>query len=144
AMAGQALETGLLEHLLEIGHAGKHRRNLLERIADFIGQQPRYRRLAGARGAPEDERTQSTAGDHAAQCAVRPEQMGLADHFVQRTRPQLVGQRPGAVGFGGVGGKEIGHGWRSSGLRPAIPWVTGTQLAVDTLPPPSNPYPPTM
>ena len=50
-----------VEHLLQIGDAGKHRRELLEMQFGRLGQQPRHGGLAGARRPPEDHRAERCA-----------------------------------------------------------------------------------
>src|SRR5690606_30673672 len=90
AVAGEAFEARFLENLLEVGNARKDGRDLLELEADLIGEETRDRCLAGAGRPPEDERAQTTGGQHAAQRATGAKQMLLTYDFVQRARPQLV------------------------------------------------------
>jgi hypothetical protein len=68
-----------VERLLQIGDAGKHRRELFEMQLGGIGQEPRNRGLAGARRSPEDQRTQRARRKHARQRAIGPQDMILAD-----------------------------------------------------------------
>ena len=102
------LEAGFLEHLLEVGHPRKHRRNLLEPIADFIREKPRDGGLARPRRSPQDQRAEPARGDHPPQRAVGTEQVPLADHFVEGLGTQPVGER--AVGrLVSLNREEIGH-----------------------------------
>ncbi len=82
-----------VEHLLEVGDAGKNRRDLLELQFGGVRQEPRDRRLAGAGRPPEDERAERTRLQHAGERAVAPEQVILADDLAELARPQFVGER---------------------------------------------------
>src|SRR5262249_8745277 len=62
-----------------------------------LREQPRHCSLAGAGRPPEDERAQRTGIEEALERAIGAEQMVLADDFVQRLRPQLVGKGPRRV-----------------------------------------------
>ena len=79
SLAGLAPGARRVERLLQIGDAGKHRRELLEMQFGGIRQQPRHRGLAGARRSPEDQRAQRARRQHACQRAVGAEDMILAD-----------------------------------------------------------------
>ena len=57
------------------------------------GDQPRQRRLAGARRAPEDDRLQAVVLDRLAQRTARAEQRLLADELVERARAHALGER---------------------------------------------------
>src|SRR5215831_14882881 len=83
---------GGVEHLLEIGDAGKNRRDLLEMQIGRLRQQPRNRGLAGAGRAPKDQRAQGSRLEQARKRAIRPEQMILAHHVTELRRPQLIGE----------------------------------------------------
>lgn len=83
--------------LLEVGDAGKDRRDRFESHAHRVGQQARYRRLAGPRRSPEHDRGQAAGRDHPADRAIRTGQMILADDIGQADRTQPIGQR-GMVG----------------------------------------------
>ena len=63
----------------------------------LVGQQPRHRGLAGAGRAPEDQRAERAAVEHARQRAVRAEQVVLADDIGELLRAELVGERPRRV-----------------------------------------------
>ena len=67
--------------------------------AGLVGEQPRHRGLAGAGRAPEDQRAERVALQHAGQRAVGTEQMVLADHVGELLRAELVGERPRRVGI---------------------------------------------
>ena len=97
APAVGATQPRRLEHLLQIGDAGKDRRDLLEGVIHLMGEQPRHGGLAGARRAPEDHRTEARRLEHARQDPALARQMFLADDLAELARPQPVGQRPGAV-----------------------------------------------
>ena len=112
------------EHLLEVGDAREDRRDGDEAHADRVGEQPRDRGLAGAGRPPQDHRGELARRDHPPDRAVRPGQMLLADHLVERARPQPVGERRivarrGArVRLGRVVLEEIGHARRPLEPRP--------------------------
>ena len=110
ALAHFASRARGIEHLLEVGDAGEHGRDLLELELGRIRQKPRHRRLAGAGRAPEDHRAERARLAHARDHAVRSEQMILADDFAERLRPQLVGKRARRFLFKAGGGEEIGAG----------------------------------
>src|SRR5262249_57718809 len=82
-----------VEHLLEVSDAGEDRRDLLEIEIGRSRQQPRDRGLAGAGRPPKDERAERSRIEQARECAVRPEQMVLADDLAELRRPQLIGER---------------------------------------------------
>ena len=70
--------------------------------------------FADAGRAPEDERGEGAAGEHAGKAALRAKQMLLAGDVAQGARAQAFGQRL-ALGWGrsGFGGGEqiiLGHG----------------------------------
>ena len=79
ALAHLAAGARGVEHLLQVGDAGKHRGNLLEMQFGRIRQQPRHRGLAGAGRAPEHQRAQRARLQHARQRAVGTQDMILAD-----------------------------------------------------------------
>ena len=82
-----------LEHLLEIGDAGKNRRNLLEGKIGLVGQQPGDRRLAGSRRPQKIRLPSLPERDHAGQRAALAGQVLLPDHVGEALRAQAVGQR---------------------------------------------------
>ena len=98
-----------LEGLLEIGDAGEDRRHLLEDEAGGAGEQPRDRRLAGARRPPEDDRRHAPGRDHAGQDAFGTGEMVLPDDVGELLRPQAVGQRPRRILVEPRRLEEIGH-----------------------------------
>ena len=59
----------------------------------LVGDDPRERRFAHARRAPEDHRGNLVALNQAAQHLARAQKMGLAHIFFQRARAQPGGQR---------------------------------------------------
>ena len=83
ALPDLAARARRVEHLLEVGDAGKDRRDLLERELGRIGQQPRHGGLAGAGRPPEDQRAERARREHAGQRAVGAEQLILADDFAE-------------------------------------------------------------
>ena len=107
-----AAGAGHLEGLAQIGDAGKHRRDLLERQTHPVGQQPGDGGLAGAWRPPKNKRGQPARRQHATERAIGPEQMILAHHILQAGRTQAVRQRP-PLGLGRrllLAGEEIAHG----------------------------------
>src|SRR5258708_4488687 len=95
----------LVEHLLEIGHAGEDRRSLHEMQVGRLREQPRHGGLAGARRPPEHQRTEHARVEHAGERAVGAEQMVLSDHVGQAGWSQFVGERARRVAFE-AGGRE--------------------------------------
>ena len=83
----------------DVGHAARHRAELTPRAAGAIGEEPRERRLAAARRAPQDQRRPVAGLDDAGQRAVGPDQVRLADELVERPRPHPRRKR------------RIGHAW---------------------------------
>jgi len=86
ALAHLAPRTRRIEHLLQVGDAGKHRRDLFEMQLGGVGEQPRHRGLAGARRSPEHQRPQRARLQHARQRAVGPEDVILADDIRKLAR----------------------------------------------------------
>src|SRR3546814_10083394 len=70
---------GIGEGLSEIGDAREDRRQRCEAHTHGFGEQPRDRRLAGARRPPEYDRRQLPCGDHTADRAFGAGQMLLPD-----------------------------------------------------------------
>ena len=93
ALAVLAALARRLEDLAQVGNTGEHRRQGLEMQVGRLGQQPRDRRLAATRRAPQDQRAELARRQHAAERAVRSEQMVLAEDLGQRARPQAFGER---------------------------------------------------
>src|SRR5438045_397110 len=60
-----------------------------------LSSSARQRRLARARGTPEDDRLQQIALDGFAQRPAACEKVALADEFVERARTHPLGQRGG-------------------------------------------------
>ena len=59
----------------------------------LVGQQPRKAGLAGAWRSPENDRGQSSGGNHAANRAIAADEMILADDLGELARTQAVRQR---------------------------------------------------
>src|SRR2546429_1710798 len=118
ALAHLAAGACRVEHLLEVGDAGKHRGNLLEMQFGGVRQQPRDRGLAGAGRPPEHQRTQGPRRQHPRQRAVGTENVILSDDIGERARAQPVRQRTRRILFHPCRGKEIG---RLAGLLRAHP-----------------------
>src|SRR6185312_11593780 len=97
-----------VEHLLEVGDAGKHGRNLLEMQFGGVRQQPRHGGLAGAGRSPEHQRAQRARLQHARQRAIGTEDVILSDDIGERARTEPVGQRTGRVLLHPCRGKEVG------------------------------------
>ncbi len=93
ALAHLAALPGRVEHLAQIRHAGKDRRQRLEYQIRALRQQSGDRRLAAARRAPEDHRGQFAVRDHSADRSIGGEQMVLTDDFREAVRAKQVGQR---------------------------------------------------
>ena len=109
ALPGFAAQPRRIEHFLQVGDAGKDRRNLLEIKFGRMRKEPRHRGLAGAGRAPENQRAERARLQHARKRAVGAEQMVLADDVGKRVRTQLVGERPRRVAVETAGGEQ---GWR--------------------------------
>src|SRR6187399_3037457 len=118
ALAHLAPGARRIEHLLEVGDAGKHRGNLLEMQFGGVRQQPRHRGLAGAGRAPEHQRAQRARLQHPCQRAVGTEDVILADNVGKRARAQPVGQRTRRILLHARRGEEVG---RFAGLLRAHP-----------------------
>ncbi len=71
------------ETLLQVGDAGKDRRDLFEMEIADSSQQPRQGGLSGTRRPPEHQRHDSPGFDHAPQPAVGAEQLILTDNLVE-------------------------------------------------------------
>src|SRR5580704_11571563 len=93
ALPGFPAQPRLLEHFLQVGDAGKDRRNLLEIKFGFAGKEPRHSGFARARRAPEDQRAERARLQHPGQRAVRTKQMILPNNVGELVRAQLVGKR---------------------------------------------------
>ena len=70
------------------------RRELLEMQIGDLGEQPRHGGLAGAGRSPEHDRGEPSGLDHAAEDALLAKEMILADHLIERRRPEPIGERP--------------------------------------------------
>jgi hypothetical protein len=90
-----ALALGLcsLDRVADVLHTAEHRRDGDEFEPEGRRHQPRQRGLADARRPPQNHRVRSLRCEGHAQRLVRPEQMLLADHLVDRLRSQALGQR---------------------------------------------------
>ena len=107
ALAGLAPRAGRVERLLQVGDAGKHRRELLEMQFGGIRQKPRHGGLAGARRSPEDQRAERARLQHARQRAVRPQDVILADDLGERARTHPVRQRMRRILRHPCGGEQV-------------------------------------
>ena len=110
-----------LDRLADVLDAAEHRRHGDELGVERVGHQARQRRLADARRAPQDHRVQPPGFEGDAQRLAGAEQVALADHLVERLRPQPFGERRG----GGVGEAEfergLGHGPVRDAGAPILP-----------------------
>ena len=95
-----------LEHLPEVGNAGKDRREQLEMQIDPVGQQLRKGRLAAAGRTPEDHRRNLAGCQHAGDGAVLADEMVLADDVADLLRAQAVCEGSRCLGF-----EKTGHGF---------------------------------
>ena len=98
ALARRRHLLGIGEGLPEVGDAREDRRQWRKAHTDGFGEQPRDRRLAGARRAPEDDRRQLARRDHAADRAFGAGQMFLPDDIGERAGAQSLGERHGSGG----------------------------------------------
>src|SRR6185437_4147375 len=71
----------------------EHRRERLEMHRGRLGEEPRDGRLAAAGWPPEDHRGEAMLRHHAADGALRSEQVILPHHLGELLRPELVGER---------------------------------------------------
>ena len=108
ALADLAPGPRRVEHLLQIGDAGKDRRNLLEMELGRTRKEPRDGGLAGTGRPPEDERAEGARAEHPGERAVRAKEMILADDRGKRFRAQLVGQRPRRIALRPAAAKKVG------------------------------------
>ena len=88
-----------LEHLAQVGDAGKHSRQRLEFEIGAVRQQACDRGLAAAGRPPQDHRGELPARDHSSDRAIRAEQMILPHDLAEALRPQAVGERPRRLVF---------------------------------------------
>ena len=93
-----------LEHLAQVGDAGKDSRQRLEFEIGAVRQQACDRGLAAAGRPPQDHRGELPARDHSSDRAIRAEQMNLPHDLAEALRPQAVGERPRRLVF-----EEGGH-----------------------------------
>ena len=92
---------GLRHHLADFLDARQHGAERDEPRLRRVGDDPRERRLAGARRPPEDDRLEQVALDRLAQRPAGCQQLLLADEFVEGPRPHPLGERsPGGGGAG--------------------------------------------
>ena len=82
----------------------------------LAADQPRHRRLAGARRAPEDHRAERRRLQHPRQRALGPGQMLLARDFGESLRAQPLGQRRRRR----QGAEDVGGAVHGS-ISPAVP-----------------------
>ena len=90
-----AQHRGCGDRLSQVDDAGRYRRQLGEFIPRLGRDQPGDRRLADAGRAPQDERRQPLAAEHAAQRTIGSEEMVLADDLRDGGGAQFLGERPG-------------------------------------------------
>ena len=111
ARPGRARRLRPLDRLADVLDAAEHRRHGDELGVEGVGHQARQRRLADAGRPPEDHRVQPARLEGDAQRLAGAEQVLLADHLVERLRPQPLGERRG----GRVGEAEFERGlWHGS------------------------------
>ncbi len=108
--AGGDFVAGLFEHFADVFHAAGDRAELPKAAVRLLGQQPRERRLAGARRAVEDHRPEPLGPQHSPQQLAFAEEVLLADKFRQRSRPHPRRERLHLLEVGCFGlGEKIGH-----------------------------------
>ena len=88
-----ARELGARDGVADVLDAGEHGRDRDEVGVERIGHQPRERRLAHARRAPQDHRMRLARRERDGERLARRQQMALADHLVDRLRAQPLGER---------------------------------------------------
>ena len=81
-----------VHHFTHILHARLHGGKLRELGIGRLGYQPRQRGLAGTRRPPEQSAMQGSAFGKAPQRLARAQQMALAHHFGEHSRPHAVGE----------------------------------------------------
>ena len=84
----------ILKNPLQIGHAGKNRRNLFKIKICVFGNQTRNRGFSATRRPPENKRRYFSGLYHSAQRRVFSHDVVLPDDFGQSLRTQTVGKRP--------------------------------------------------
>ena len=84
---------GVGNRVADVLDARQHRRNGDEVGVERIGHQPRQRRLADARRAPQDHRMRLLRREGNRERLAGVEQVALADDFVDRLRPQALRER---------------------------------------------------
>ena len=82
-----------LDRLADVLDPAQHRGDRHEVGVEGLGGEPRQRRLAHARRAPQDHRMRPARHEGRAQRLARAQQVGLADHLVDVARAQPLGQR---------------------------------------------------
>ena len=111
----RAHDLGARDGLADLLHAGEHGGDRDEVRVERIRHQARERGLADARRPPQDHRVQLAGVERHRERLAGPEQVALADHLVDRARPQALGERHGR---GWRGGKEVlGDHGRGTGER---------------------------
>ena len=89
-----------LDHLADLSAPGVDRRLLLEGTVGGVGDDPRQRRLAGARRPVEDHRVRLAGLDRRPQARSGAEQVLLADQLVERARAHPHREGGSAAGTG--------------------------------------------
>ena len=101
---------GVSHHRLDLLDASEHGRELDEFGLGHVGDDLRERRLAHARGSPEDHRAWIIALDLRAQRLAGPEDLLLTDKFVECAGTHALGQWTLGVCCGtGRNGVEKAH-----------------------------------
>ena len=109
SLPGHAPRTRAIEHLFQIGHAGKNRADLLEMQRRLPRQQPRHGGLSRAGWPPEDHRPQRPRTEQPRQRAIWPGQMILPHHLTKLRRTQPVSQRARRALFHPGSSEQVGH-----------------------------------
>ncbi len=101
---------GAGEHLADVRHRRLDGRELLERGARRLGDDPRERRLSRAGRPVEDHRRDAILLDREAERAARADDVLLAREVLERGRPQALRKRRGRAepAPGGLA-EEVGH-----------------------------------
>ena len=93
AAPARSEQLGTFHRLADVFHAAQHRRDGNELGVEALRHEPRQRRLAHPRRAPQNHRVQPAGLEGRTQRLARPEQLALADHLIQRLGAQPLGER---------------------------------------------------
>src|SRR5579864_9104006 len=98
-----------VECLLQVRHAGKNRRQLLEMELEGRGEQPGNGGFARAWRTPQYDRVRPPLGDHPPDGSIFADDMILSDNLLEGSRAQPVSQWPGRVVGKSAGFEQVTH-----------------------------------